>query len=60
MKSMFDGCNSLTVTYMPLFNTENVTNLKYMFLNCKSLILLDLRSFNAKNVTDQANDLYVE
>ena len=52
MRSMFNGCESLTSLDLSHFNTENVTNMYSMFNGCKGLQSLDLRNFNTANVTD--------
>ena len=46
--SMFDSCTSLT--YVPLFNTDNCTNMLSMFLNCTSLV--EVPFFNTVKVTN--------
>ena len=52
MRSMFNGCSSLTSLDLSNFDTENVTNMQRMFINCSSLTSLNLSSFNTAKVTD--------
>ena len=52
MRSMFDGCKSLTSLDLSNFNTSNVTKMSYMFANCSSLTSLNVNNFNTNNVTD--------
>ena len=51
MSSMFNNCYALT--YVPLFNTANVTNMSSMFNNCLSLTSVPL--FNTANVTNMSS-----
>ena len=55
MRSMFNGCSSLTSLDVSNFNTQNVTNLQSMFLDCSSLTSLDVSNFNTQNVTNMQN-----
>ena len=52
MKSMFEGCSSLTELNLSSFNTSNVTSMNNMFNGCSSLTKLNLSSFNTTNVTN--------
>ena len=51
MQNMFYNCSSLQS--VPLFNTQNVTNMGNMFQNCYSLQSVPL--FNTINVTNMTN-----
>ena len=48
---MFYGAESLiSISFTPLFNTENITNLNFMFYGCKKLTSIDISHFNTENV----------
>ena len=52
LRSMFEGCSSLTSLDLSNFDTSNVTSMTYMFGNCKALISLDLSSFDTNKVAN--------
>ena len=52
MRSMFNGCSSLTSIDLSYFKTENVTSMRQMFLNCSILTSIDLSTFNTAKVTE--------
>ncbi len=58
MRSMFNGCRSLTSLDLSGFDTTNVTNLHDMFGNCNSLTSLDLSSFDTSNVATMGYMFY--
>ena len=51
MRSMFEGCSTLSAVDVSAFNTGAVTTMQYMFYGCKALTSLDLSNFNTGNVT---------
>ena len=55
MNSMFAFCTNLTT--IPLFDTQNVTNMGFMFDNCSNLTelpIFDIRSVtNIKNMIEE-------
>ena len=51
MRSMFEGCSSLTSLDLSSFNTSKVVNIDSMFYGCSSLTSLNLSNFNTSNVT---------
>ena len=58
MRSMFDGCSSLTSLDLSGFKTDNVTDMRYMFFECSSLTSLDLSGFKTDNVTSMEGMFY--
>ena len=56
MRSMFEGCESLTSLDLSSFDTSSVTDMSWMFQfqDCESLTSLDLSSFNTSSVTSMA------
>lgn len=52
MSNMFDGCSKLETIDVSMFNTTNVTDMRYMFRGCSSLTSLNLSGFNTSNVTN--------
>jgi len=51
MRSMFEGCSTLSAVDVSAFNTGAVTTMQYMFYGCKALTSLDLSGFSTGNVT---------
>ena len=58
MRSMFDGCSSLTELDIGSFDTGNVTDMSWMFFDCSSLTELDVSGFDTGNVIDMSRMFY--
>ena len=58
MRSMFDGCSSLTELDISSFDTGNVTDMSWMFFDCSSLMELDVSGFDTGNVIDMSRMFY--
>ena len=58
MRSMFDGCSSLTTLDVSNFDTSNVMIMSDMFSSCSSLTTLDLSNFDTSNVIDMSSMFY--
>lgn len=58
MRSMFNGCRTITELDLSKFDTGNVENMEYMFQYCINLKSLDCSSFNTQNVTSMKYMFY--
>jgi len=58
MRYMFFNCSSLT--YIPLLDTSNVTNMNSTFSNCSSLPLVDKVLFLDKSNNDFKRQIYLQ
>ena len=53
---MFYSIDKLSgISFTPLFNSENITDINSIFLYCKSLQYIDLHNFNTINVENMNN-----
>ncbi len=52
MRSMFNGCRTITELDLSKFNTSLVEDMSYMFQYCVNLKKIDCTSFNTENVAD--------
>ena len=51
LSHMFYSIGKLSgISFTPLFNSENITDINSMFFNCRSLQYIDLHNFNTVNV----------
>jgi surface protein len=51
LRYMFFSIDKLSgISFTPLFNSENITDIDSMFYYCKSLLYIDLHNFNTINV----------
>ena len=52
---MFKGCEKIISIDFIIFNTQNITNMKYMFYECKNLKKIsDLVPFDTKKVNNMS------
>ena len=58
MDAMFYDCRSLTSIDLTMFDTRNVTNMRYLFGGCKNLEKLDLSKFNTQKLENASYMFY--
>ena len=54
MRSMYDGCSSLTILNVSNFDTSKVINMSRMFFKCSNLTTIDVSNFNTSKVTNMS------
>lgn len=55
MRSMFDGCSSVTEINMENLVTKNVTSIRSMFSGCKSLRYIDMSTWDTSGIENSSN-----
>ena len=59
LRSMFEGCSSLTSLDLSNFDTSKVVNMSDMFYGCSSLTSLDLSNFDTSKVWNEIHMSYM-